>query len=78
MDTIFAPATSAGKAGVAVVRISGPDAFRAASCLCGNLPSNARALRKLGWRVLTVWECALRTQAKRERAIAGLVRKIAG
>ena len=39
---------------------------------------NARALRMLGWRVLTVWECALRTQAKRERAIAGLVRKIAG
>jgi len=39
---------------------------------------NARALRKLGWRVLTVWECALRTQARRERAIAGLVRRIAG
>ena len=37
---------------------------------------NARALRKLGWRVLTVWECALRTHAGRERAIAALVRKI--
>ena len=37
---------------------------------------NARALRKLGWRVLTVWECALRTHARRERAIAALVRKI--
>ncbi|NBT31085.1 MAG: tRNA uridine-5-carboxymethylaminomethyl(34) synthesis GTPase MnmE [Rhodobacteraceae bacterium] len=47
MDTIFAPATSAGKAGVAVVRISGPDAFRAASCLCGTLPTNGRALRNL-------------------------------
>jgi len=37
---------------------------------------NARALRRLGWRVLTVWECALRTHAGRERAIAALVRKI--
>lgn len=37
---------------------------------------NARELRKLGWRVLTVWECALRTQAKRERAMASLVRRI--
>lgn len=36
----------------------------------------ARALRGLGWRVLTVWECALRTKSSRERAIAGLVRKI--
>jgi DNA mismatch endonuclease (patch repair protein) len=38
---------------------------------------NARALRKLGWRVLTVWECALRTKTGRERAIATLVRRIA-
>jgi len=37
---------------------------------------NARELRKLGWRVLTVWECALRTQAKRERAVASLIRRI--
>jgi len=37
---------------------------------------NARALRRLGWRVLTVWECALRTQAGRERALASLVRRI--
>ena len=37
---------------------------------------NARALRALGWRVLTVWECALRTNAGRERAIAALVRRI--
>ena len=40
-------------------------------------PRNARALRKLGWRVLTVWECALRTKTGRERAIATLVRRIA-
>jgi DNA mismatch endonuclease (patch repair protein) len=37
---------------------------------------NARALRRLGWRVLTVWECALRTKSSRERAIARLVQKI--
>jgi len=37
---------------------------------------NARALRTLGWRVLTVWECTLRTKSSRERAISGLVRKI--
>ena len=38
---------------------------------------NARALRALGWRVLTVWECALRTKSGREKAIAMLVRRIA-
>jgi DNA mismatch endonuclease (patch repair protein) len=37
---------------------------------------NARALRTLGWRVLTVWECTLRTKSSRERATSGLVRKI--
>jgi DNA mismatch endonuclease (patch repair protein) len=37
---------------------------------------NARALRRLGWRVLTVWECALRTTAGRERAMARLVRQV--
>lgn len=36
----------------------------------------ARALRNLGWRVVTVWECSLRTTDRRERAIATLVRKI--
>jgi DNA mismatch endonuclease (patch repair protein) len=37
---------------------------------------HARALRTLGWRVLTVWECALRTERTRERAIASLVRRL--
>jgi len=32
MSTIFAQATAAGKAGVSVVRISGPQAFSAAQC----------------------------------------------
>lgn len=38
MDTIYALATAQGKAGVAVVRISGPAAFDAAAALCGRLP----------------------------------------
>jgi DNA mismatch endonuclease (patch repair protein) len=37
----------------------------------------AAALRRAGWRVLTVWECSLRTAARREQAIARLVRRIA-
>jgi DNA mismatch endonuclease (patch repair protein) len=36
----------------------------------------AAALRRAGWRVLTVWECSLRTTARREQAIARLVRRI--
>ncbi|MEC3861345.1 tRNA uridine-5-carboxymethylaminomethyl(34) synthesis GTPase MnmE [Mesobacterium sp. TK19101] len=47
MDTIFALATAQGKAGVAVVRISGPDALKAASQFC-TLPDPRRAgLRRL-------------------------------
>lgn len=36
--TIFARASGAGKAGVAVFRVSGPGAFRAAEALCGPPP----------------------------------------
>jgi len=36
----------------------------------------AAALRRAGWRVLTVWECALRTKARREQSVAALVRRI--
>lgn len=43
MDTIFALATAQGKAGVAVVRISGPQAASVASSLCGRLPADHRA-----------------------------------
>ncbi len=38
MDTIFAQATARGKAGVAVIRISGPLAWSAAQALAGHLP----------------------------------------
>jgi tRNA modification GTPase len=38
MDTIFALATAQGRAGVAVIRISGPQAFQAAAVLVRRLP----------------------------------------
>ena len=48
MDTIFALATARGKAGVAVIRLSGPDAFETATRLCGTLPKPRQAgLRSL-------------------------------
>lgn len=39
---------------------------------------NIRELRKLGWRVLTVWECSLSTQQRRERTLPALAGKIFG
>lgn len=39
MDTIFALASSRGKAGVSVIRISGPCAFDALVRLCGDVPA---------------------------------------
>ncbi|MCA0940269.1 tRNA uridine-5-carboxymethylaminomethyl(34) synthesis GTPase MnmE [Salipiger pacificus] len=48
MDTIFALASAVGKAGVSVVRVSGPSAWDACSRLCGDVPAPRRtALRKL-------------------------------
>jgi len=48
MDTIFALATARGKAGVAVIRISGPAALDTARALAGSLPAARRAgLRRL-------------------------------
>lgn len=46
MDTIFALASARGRAGVAVIRISGPDATRACQELCGSVPEH-RGLRKI-------------------------------
>jgi len=48
MDTIFALASAQGKAGVAVIRISGPESHSAALVLCGkNLPDRGMVLRFL-------------------------------
>lgn len=47
-DTIFALATAAGRAAVAVVRISGPDTLRVVQALAGRAPApRMAALRKL-------------------------------
>jgi len=46
LDTIFAPATSPGRAGVGIIRISGPLAHATAERLCGTLPDHrSSALR---------------------------------
>ena len=45
-DTIFAPATAAGRAAVAIVRLSGPEAARAVATLAGNLPRPRSARRR--------------------------------
>ncbi|KEP68930.1 tRNA modification GTPase TrmE [Thioclava dalianensis] len=48
MDTIYALATARGKAGVAVIRVSGPQAWEAARALAGELPRpRVAALRRL-------------------------------
>jgi tRNA modification GTPase len=47
MDTIFALATATGRAGIAVVRISGPLARDAAERFVGTLPEHGRTLRTL-------------------------------
>lgn len=47
MDTIFALATAQGKAGVAVVRISGPQAWEVASTFCRLPEPRAASLRKI-------------------------------
>ncbi len=49
MDTIFALATARGKSGVAVIRISGPDAIRAAGMLC-KLPDEPRRAKLSAFR----------------------------
>lgn len=43
MDTIFALSSGAPPAGIAVVRVSGPDAFAAVRALAGSLPEPRRA-----------------------------------
>ncbi|KAB7614565.1 tRNA uridine-5-carboxymethylaminomethyl(34) synthesis GTPase MnmE [Amylibacter sp. SFDW26] len=47
-DTIFALATAKGRAGVSVIRISGPDAFTAAAKICGSdIPARSPVVRNL-------------------------------
>lgn len=43
MDTVYALSTAQGKAGVAVIRVSGPSAFEGCQRLCGDVPEPRRA-----------------------------------
>ena len=50
-DTIFALASGAGRAGIGVVRLSGPAAGAALAALAGSLPPpRTAALRRLAWQ----------------------------
>lgn len=51
MDTIFALATARGRAGIAVVRLSGPQAWTATEVLAGSVPpARAARVRRLTYR----------------------------
>ncbi|MGD9916483.1 MAG: tRNA uridine-5-carboxymethylaminomethyl(34) synthesis GTPase MnmE [Paenirhodobacter sp.] len=51
METIFALASARGRAGVSVIRVSGPQAKNAALVLCGSLPKARQAgVRRITWR----------------------------
>mgnify|MGYP002630879219 CR=1 FL=1 len=47
VETIFALATAQGKAGLAVVRISGPLSLDILARYCGSVPANGRGLHKI-------------------------------
>ena len=47
MDTIYALASAAGKAGVSIIRISGPDALRCVAEMGADLGDHDRKLVKL-------------------------------
>jgi tRNA modification GTPase len=65
MDTIYATATARGRSGLAVLRISGPDAFAAGQALAGRLPPFRTAgLRRLTWNGELLDEALVLTFAK--------------
>lgn len=47
MDTIFALASARGRAGVAVIRLSGPASWDAVRALCGSLPEPRKAVLRV-------------------------------
>lgn len=60
MDTIYAVASAPGKAGVAVIRVSGPAAHGTIRALCGDVPAPRRAaLRSLRDRLGGILDKAL-------------------
>jgi tRNA modification GTPase len=65
MDTIYATATARGRSGLAVLRISGPDALAAGQALAGRLPPFRTAgLRRLTWNGELLDEALVLTFAK--------------
>lgn len=50
-DTIVAPITAYGKGAVAIVRVSGPDAFRVAGALCRRFPDRPESGRAMHLRL---------------------------
>lgn len=49
-DTIYASATARGRAGVAIIRVSGPAAHEICALLCGGVPAPRQAtLRNISW-----------------------------
>lgn len=47
IDTIFAPATARGKAGVAVIRVSGPQAWDVVRSMAGDIPAPRQAVLRM-------------------------------
>lgn len=71
MDTIFALATARGKAGVAVIRMSGPMVSAVVQLLAGDLPTPRRAsLRRLRWEG-SVLDDALVIRFERDASFTG-------
>jgi tRNA modification GTPase len=51
MDTIFALASGRGRAGIAVIRLSGPASHKAVAALCGDVPpARYASVRVLRWQ----------------------------
>ena len=50
-DTIYASATARGRAGVAIIRVSGSSAHQVCALLCGSVPkARQAALRNISWQ----------------------------
>ncbi len=64
-DTIFALASARGRAGVSVVRVSGPAAFAACRALCGTVPpARTASLRNISWQAEDIDQALVITFAK--------------
>ena len=65
LDTIYALASARGRAGVSVIRISGPAAHTALGLMASSVPETRRAsLRKLSWKGVVLDEALVIVFAK--------------